>query len=830
MVSVAAWLAWLTGTGMTGAAVLTLLLITGGAAARIVWRKHAVPMERPGPFDLGVGAIAAVATGFAVWTGPWLGQSADPFYHMAAARALLRENRAIPQDVFFGVTLPYPDVTSGTLHLVLAWLSLVGGMVPAWTALTFFGAAFTTVCLVALAREVTGSALAALIGAALYLVLGLDLDMRAAGYPNRIAPGLVFLSFAFLLRFARSETRSWHYLALACLFAFTAASVHSGMAPLIAVMLVATLVAATLVAARAHRWRPLVPLAIACAAVMLVMLPLLAVRVLAALPAPGPEASLAIPAPPLVVHVLFGYVLVDPRFWFGGLVTITTVGTVCLLGRARRLLMAGDPGAALLWGGVLFAPAATVTPLFTHISSGLYFYARISQLLFALLFVTIGWELSRLPGLANIGARPPEPHAARRMLAAYLLVGATVYIFADQLPQGVILRYTSHLAYSVSVSRNNNVTVLWADRLRVLDVVGPGAILADLEISYELAGLTGRRVVAVPWGHSSYQDEARDGALRRGDVADALNPSADPTALLSALTRYQVTFVMVDLARDGSATWDWIASQKSLTPIAEGNGWRLYRFDRSRIDQALDIPLQGGVGLFPPRVIAGRAVFVRVTSPGQGAPALVTALGLTSGANFQTQFALPDQAGASITAPLLLPDSAPVDRYAVTVSMPGRAPMPAGQFEVGHAYEAEYFAGVIFDLHRGAARRPGWEAVNGPDYARGQAAAALLAGSVASRPLTDPPGDYCLSVLVFDAGDGRSRSLDIRLGSAVVTATWSSQSRGMRHLEMGVRLRSASQPRVSYWVPAGSPVSVILDRITLYPSAAGGTCGPTPST
>ena len=130
VVSVAAWLAWLSGTGMTGAAILTALVTVSAVVARFAWRRHAVPMERPSNFDWAVGALAVIACGFAAYSGPWMGQSADPFYHMAAAQALLRENRAIPQDVFFGITMPYPDVTSGTLDLVLAWISLVSGLVP----------------------------------------------------------------------------------------------------------------------------------------------------------------------------------------------------------------------------------------------------------------------------------------------------------------------------------------------------------------------------------------------------------------------------------------------------------------------------------------------------------------------------------------------------------------------------------------------------------------------------------------------------------------------------------------------------------------------------
>lgn len=825
VVSVAAWTAWLTGTGMVGAAVLTLLVTAGALVARIIWRRRATSMERPGLFDLGAGTLAAITTGFAVYTGPWLGQSADPFYHMAAALTLLRENLAIPQEVFFGVTMPYPDVTSGTLHLALAWVSLVAGMIPAWTALTFFGAAFTTICLAAFGRELTGSALAGLVGAALYIVLELAVDMRAAGYPNRIAPGLVWLSFTFMLRFTRSSTRSWRELVPACLLAFTAASVYSGMAPLLVVMVLATFVAAAVVAALSHRLRSLVPLAIACAAAMLLLLPLLVIRLVAALPTPGPEASLATQAAPLLVHMRFGYSLIDPGFWFGGWITMITLGTICLLGRARRVLLDGDPGAALLWGCSLFVPLAGLTPLFTGVASGPYFFKRIAQLLVPIVLITIGWELSRLPGFVRLPKIGPQTHSARRLLAAYLLAGFTFYIVGTQIQQVVLPRYTSpsHLTNSVSTSLKNNLTVNWADRLQALDTAGPGAILADPESGYELAGLTGRRIVAVPSGHGSYQDEAKDGAMRRGDVADALDPSGDPTTLLSVLFRYQVTFVIVDLVRDGPATWAWIAGQQALTTVGEGSGWRLYRFDPNRIDTVLDIPMHGGVGAFPSRVIAGRAVFVRVTSPGPNAVAQVTAVGLTSGSRYQMRLPLPAQAGATATAPLLLPDAAQVDRYSITVTVPGAGPLPAGEVEVGHAYEAEFFSGVIFDLSHGYARQPGWTTVDDPAFHRGEAAVALRAGSVASYPLAERPGEYCLALSVFDAGDGHVYTLKAALAGAAVSATWTGTVRGVRELEMTARTGTGSR-QLTYWVPKGAALGEIVDRITLYPPPSTGAC------
>ena len=850
IVSVAAWLAWLSGTGMIGAAVLTGLASVTLVGGRIAWRKQAAPLPRWGGdrfFEWGATGLAAVATGIAVWTGPWLGQSTDTFYHMAAALRLLQENRALPQDVFFGVTMPYPDATSGTLQVALAWLSLVGGIVPAWVALTIFGSALLALSFSTFAREATRSTPAALIAASLYFLTSVYLDMRDMGYPDRIGQSLGWLSLAFLLRYTRSSgllvngphsthspaagwRENWRELVPMCLLGFTAGSVYPGMSPLLVILAMATFGFAALAALKRRDFRSLAPIAIACGAMVLVVLPVLAVRLLAALPAPGIEANLSTYSPRLRVIVFHGYPFVDLRAWFGSTpITLATVGTACLLGRARRLLLEGDAGAALLWGALLFVPAVMATPLVTGSSTEIYALARILVLLGPLLFLPLGWELAALTGLAaKVKARVATPKAAVPLVAGLLLVAATINVVADRLVTGTLPIYFGHGTRALSTSRQLDLTRAWADRLRALNSAGPGTILAALETSYELAGFTGRDVVAVPRGHTPYQDEARDAALRRGDVADALKPSVDPADLLSVLVRYHVTFVMADKVRDGKDTWDWLASQKELTVVAAGKGWTLYRFDAGRIDQALAIPLNGGTAMFPSRVIAGRAVFIRIASAGQSGLAQVVASTGTSGPVYQATIAVPGQAGATVTVALVFPDSAPVGSYQINVIVPGAQPIKAGRVDVGHAYEAEFFAGAFQNYRRGFNAPAGWQVVDNVIYHRRQAAANLLVGWVASHPLAEAPGSYCLLLDVYDPGDGRARSISVGLGGNQVGTTWSGSVKGVRELEIVASVGTSSH-ELTYWVPAESRVGAVVDRITLYPTQSGGTCEATPS-
>ena len=868
IVSVAAWLGWASDTGMIGAAILTAVAAIAAMAAWVVsYRKvrglrstsQALPPKGSGHglgsarwrgdgdllFTVGAGALALFCAGISLFNGPWLGQSADSFYHMTAALRLLQENRAIPQDVFFGVTMQFPDATSGTMQIALAWLSLISGIVPAWKALAIFGSAFLALAFANFAREVTRSAPAALIAAFLYYVVSLYFDMRDMAYPDRIGQALGWLALVFFVRVARmprvqvtgpsrfpawSRGYRWQELVPMCMLGLACGSVYPGMAPDIVLIVIATFVMAALAALRRHDLRSLEPLGIACAGMLIVALPVLAIRLLAALPQPGLDATLSTYTPRLKVFVFHGYAFVDPRFWFGAtLVTITTVGTACLFGRARRWLLDGDPGAALLWGGLLIVPAACVTPLLTNSSNGLYALARIAFLLSPILFVPLGWEIVALGEVvATIRVRFASLRAAVPLVAGILLILTTSNVTANRIHIGVIPIYRGHGARAISTTHKLDLTIAWADRLRALDAAGPGIVMADLETAYELAGLTGRFVVSVPRGHTPYQDEARDGALRRGDVSDAFQPAANSADFISVLVRYHVTFVMADQARDGQKTWDWIAAQKQLTTVASGKGWKLYRFDPSLIDSALAIPVNSGTGIFPSRVIAGRAVFVRVTSLGQGGLAHVTANALNSGATYSVQFTMPNQAGATITVPVLLPDTAPVDHYTITISDAFTPPIVAGQVEVGHAYEAEYFAGVYQAYRPGFARNAGWQVLNNAIYLRAQATSALRVGSVATHPLAEAPGNYCLSLFVYDPGDGKTNSLSVGLGGNTTGATWSGTTKGVRELVIPASVGTSSHV-LTYWVPRGGHIGTVVDRITLYPTAPDGSCPTGPS-
>jgi len=96
-------------------------------------------------------------------------------------------------------------------------------------------------------------------------------------------------------------------------------------------------------------------------------------------------------------------------------------------------------------------------------------------------------------------------------------------------------------------------------------------------------------------------------------------------------------------------------------------------------------------------------------------------------------------------------------------------------------------------------------------------------GSVASHPLAEAPGGYCLSLFVYDAGDGKAHTISVGLGGNTTGATWSGSTKGVRELEMAATVGSSSHV-LTYWVPRGGQIGAVVDRITLYPTAPDGTC------
>lgn len=786
-ISIGAWLAYVSGAGMGGAIAVSLVALAAlgvaGVAGRVPWPRIGSSPAAWWSFALAVlvGVLAAIS-------GPWLSHTADSFYHLAAAWSLLNTGQALPKEIFFASSVPLPDATSGTLNLVFAWLSLPGGMFAGLDAMTVFGAVLAVLAFIALALELTRSRLAALGAGGLYLVYDAHLDMRIAGYPNRIGPALVWLAVAFAVRYVRGGAR--RELVIAGAMTFAAGAVHPGMPPFVIALAGAWLGASAVGALLARRAAAFTSVLPAALVLILVSAPLLAIK-LAAIPAPDPvTGSFATDPPDLTLWAPPWHLpAIDLHFWFDSKFSIPVLATLLLLAAPLRELRRGDAGAAVLWGASLVVPLVAVLPFVANRPQDFAYLARIADLLKPFLHIVLAWVLAEglIAILAVLRAPPAAIQRAAVPAAAAVLIAVTALLsVGDARAAAAVYRPTG--SRSIQFSRDSDLRYAWADRIQALDRAGPGVLLADVTVSYEIAGLTGRKVVAVWTSHVPFQDEARDGAMRRGDVLEAMSPTVDELTLASILERYHVAFVMLDRDVDDEATWNAAAAQPLYQRIAGGSSWALYRYVRDKLN------IEAGV--VPFKAIAGRAIFACCATGTDR----VTARGATTGFTFSSM------------GPLLIPDGAPPDTY--TISVGGTQ---AGTVTVGRAYEGEFFAGVYQERDSDKDSWHQWVSIHGDAYSRGLASYTRTAGAFASRPLDLPAGRYCLEADVVEPGDGAQRSVAIELAGQSQEISWSSSAAGMTPITREVSVPSGATT-LAYRNVSPNGVQVILDRLVAWPA------------
>ncbi|HEX9092460.1 MAG TPA: hypothetical protein VF902_00615, partial [Coriobacteriia bacterium] len=131
------------------------------------WGRGRPPLE-PDRQGVVLGAAAAI---LALVQGPYMGQTADTFYHLAAARSLLATGRAMVTDPLYGTAATALDPTSGIWHTMLAWWSRLTTLDPAWlwAGLTTVAAGALVLALWSIVRRVSGSDRAATIAAVAWL-------------------------------------------------------------------------------------------------------------------------------------------------------------------------------------------------------------------------------------------------------------------------------------------------------------------------------------------------------------------------------------------------------------------------------------------------------------------------------------------------------------------------------------------------------------------------------------------------------------------------------------------------------------------------------------
>ncbi len=603
-----------------------------------------------------LGAFAAVASAY---SGIWLSHTADTFYHLAAIRSLLLFDRALPQEIFFRTPVQFPDPTTGTWHVALALVSALSGGddVVVWRIATVAASALVTIAFAMFARVLTGSVSAALLGTSLYLTVGNSLDFRSMALPNRVGQVLLWVAVMFVVRHARRtgigmsgwrrRGRSIDDLAIAGLLAFGAGAVHMQQTPGLVVLLGAGVLAAA-VPQLARSVRRAVPDRTQAAdfdamgfrrlasGTLVATLCGLSVFLYKARVFMGPavEGS-ATQIDPAISTVIMPWGLpgVSPAFWFTAPDSVPVLATVALVAVVARWWHR-DAGAALLIGGVLAAPVLGCVPYLSTVFLGPYAILRIAFLMWAVVFVAWGWALEM--SLARcLGARsvPAALHLAAASLT-FVLVSQHVISGEFTKPGGALSTFGSDPAFrdNVRFSRTHDRTMVWRDGIAAVSALPSDAIvLANPNTSYELAGLTGRGVVAVPPSHYPQQDWRRDGPQRLADVTRAMTAGADDASdLFSALQQYGAGYVLVDRTYDTEQVWRRFSAMPALNMIAEGSSWKLFQSLPERLEpqnivwkaQDPSAPL-ARAGVSPTRLREGQSATIvmvwRVTAPAGGA-------------------------------------------------------------------------------------------------------------------------------------------------------------------------------------------------------------------
>jgi hypothetical protein len=276
---------------------------------------------------------------------------------------------------------------------------------------------------------------------------------------------------------------------------------------------------------------------------------------------------------------------------------------------------------------------------------------------------------------------------------------------------------------------------------------------------------------------------------------------------------------MLDRNLDTDAMWQAAAHNPLYQRVDGGPTWALYRYARENLDQALSIALSSKIGVAPAQVVAGRYFFVEISSccP-SGAAIHVTARGALHGAVIDVTVGAPTAKTGNATVPVAVPDSTPPDRYDVSVSVSGSSPVDAGVIAIGRSYEAEYFAGVYQerDLDKNAWHQ--WVSIHDPAYSRGLASYTNTLNVTATRPIDLPGGSYCMSVTVYDPGDGSERDLAVEVAGGTVSYSWGGGPAGMREIAKLVTLPGGPS-QLAYRAVAPAQLPVILDRISFYPTS-----------
>jgi hypothetical protein len=502
---------------------------------------------------------------------------------MAAVRSLLVLDRPVVTDPFYRTGLTALDPTTGVWHSLLAMIARLTGLdvMWLWPGATAIGAAMTLLAFWVLCRRVGADRLGAGVGTAVFFTIGLMLDMRWFGYPNRMSLALVFLALAGFA--ALLEQASWADGALAVSAGFAAVSLHMAAAAVIVLMglflgvLLVLDVLASPLRAQKWEWGPVATMGAAGAALAVVSAAVL-------LPKAGVIGGSALVGSSAqyitrqTQPIIGGFLVAGPTIT-GAARNLLAFGTVLGMLAAVPAFFDNDRRALACFGIAAFPAALFFNPL---VVTSLFYRSqyltwRIAILLPFAFYVAIAWGLTRWRVHGWWGK-------TATLMAVLAICGAA---WSGALP--LANRFRPVRMYDVigfAASYPRDVRWMWgADTMAAIAAqVGDDypIVAGDLNSTYMLSGVMDVAVLAAPPKHAPFGIENIDGAQRRKDLETLMAPGTPEAVRREIVRRRDVSFVIVsNTAPEYVRTIQAFDAEPSLLqPAVTSKAVRLYRVKR----------------------------------------------------------------------------------------------------------------------------------------------------------------------------------------------------------------------------------------------------------
>lgn len=566
-------LGWGLGAGL---AVFAVLTIAACVAGYLLGRGPRWPAGERESLIVGASAAALAAI-----VGPYMGLTADTFYHLAAVNSLLARDTVAVTDPLHGTATSVLDPASGAWNTLLALASRVTTCTPDWLwgGLTVVAAGCLALAFHGLLRRVSGSPRAATLATAAWVLFALYADFRPAAFPKMGSLAIVFIALCAFLELV--ERPSWTAAFIAVLGGFAAAAAHLGSAQLLFLGVASMWVWAALdfVAMKVRRetveWRPFAALSAAAAVLAAAAAAVVLPRLGALGSGPGLVDVSRSSIEGSLVHWPFGVVTAKFGAFMGGgpalavlLIALVVLMAWAVFGPARRRDALGALAVASLPLLTIYDPVvATVVARYSS-----YVFDRIGALLIFTPYVAIAW------GLAQVGGRGWLARAPRWL--GYAAVVAALVAGAVPLA-GTFAKVGERRGnrYPVYVTRLVDMRVEWGTGLtRLREAVGDRypVIAGDPQTTYYAAGLTRVAVVAALRTHPPYVIEHESGEARRADMARLLQPGTSEAERGALLGKWKADYVLLWVTKRPveQTAYDELSRSSLLTKVfdPEGNG------------------------------------------------------------------------------------------------------------------------------------------------------------------------------------------------------------------------------------------------------------------